>query len=412
MTSARRRSRTGLTAAGVAAVLVVGLAPPASASHHHGPSARAVAAGKAAVATRERQVARAAARLAAAQQQMQRLAGAAEVAVEAFDAARVRQQAAADAVDAARLVLRTAGHRVAVAKARVGRFGAAAYMSGGMSSVDAMLTSDGPESLLYRVGTLEVISRSQRDATQELDAARVYQLSVERQAQVVLTRAQRAAEAAGRARVHAQQAVQRQVSVLHTVRAQRQHLTALLRQARRHASALERARLAALARARARAAAQAAARAAARAAQQATSSPPPVAGATGDVAGTVSAATAQQAVRAAESQIGKPYQWGAAGPNSYDCSGLVMWAYAQVGVTLDHWTGYQWQEGAHVSTSALRPGDLVFFATNTNDPNTIHHVGMFIGSGEMVEAPYTGADVRISSIWRPDLIGAVRPYNR
>jgi peptidoglycan DL-endopeptidase RipA len=89
-----------------------------------------------------------------------------------------------------------------------------------------------------------------------------------------------------------------------------------------------------------------------------------------------------------------------------------MWAYAQVGVTLDHWTGYQWEEGARVATSAVRPGDLVFFATNTNDPNTIHHVGMVIGNGEMVEAPYTGANVRISSYWRPDLIGAVRPYNR
>jgi len=130
------------------------------------------------------------------------------------------------------------------------------------------------------------------------------------------------------------------------------------------------------------------------------------------VPGTVSAATEQQAVNYAESQIGKPYQWGAAGPDSYDCSGLVMWAYAHVGVTLDHWTGYQWQEGAHIATSALRPGDLLFFATDTSDPNTIHHVGIYIGSGQMVEAPYTGANVRISSAWRPDLIGAVRPYDR
>ena len=130
------------------------------------------------------------------------------------------------------------------------------------------------------------------------------------------------------------------------------------------------------------------------------------------MAGTVSAATEQQAVNYAESQIGKPYQWGAAGPDRYDCSGLVMWAYAHAGVTLDHWTGYQWQEGARIATSALRPGDLVFFATDTSDPNTIHHVGMYIGNGQMVEAPYTGANVRISSAWRPDLIGAIRPYDR
>lgn len=390
------------------AALLAGLAPPAEATHHPGPSARDVAAGKAAVTKREHQVARAVDLLAAARQKAARLADAAEVAVEAFNAARVRQQAAAEAVAAARLVLRAAGHRVTTAKARVGRFGAVAYMTGGMSTVDAMLGSDGPDSLLYRVGTLEVIAQSQRDATQALDAARVYQVSVERQAQVVLARARQAAAAAATARGKAQHAVQRQVSVVHAVGARRQHLATLLAEARRHASALERARLAAIARARA----QAAARAAARAAKQATSSQPLSGGATGTVSGTVSAATEQQAVSYAESQIGKPYQWGAAGPDSYDCSGLVMWAYAHVGVTLDHWTGYQWQEGARIATSSVRPGDLLFFATDTSDPNTIHHVGIYIGNGQMVEAPYTGANVRISGAWRPDLIGAVRPYDR
>jgi cell wall-associated NlpC family hydrolase len=400
--------RTGLIAAATAAALLAGLTPPAAASHHPGPSARAVAAGKAAVAQREHQVARAVDRLAAARQEAHRLADAAEVAVEAFNAARVRQRAAADAVAAARLVLNAAGHRVARAKARVGRFGAAAYMSGGLASVDAMFNADGPESLLYRVGTLEVISRSQRDATQALDAARVYQLSVERQARVVLGRARQAAAAAATARTQAQGAVQRQVTVVQAVRLRQRQLTTLLSTARRHASALERARLAAIARARARAAA----RTAARAARQATSGQPLSGGAAGAVAGTVSAATEQQAVHYAESQIGKPYQWGAAGPDSYDCSGLVMWAYAHVGVALDHWTGYQWQEGARIATSALRAGDLMFFATDTSDPNTIHHVGIYIGNGQMVEAPYTGANVRISSAWRPDLIGAVRPYDR
>ena len=390
------------------AALLAGLEPPAAASHHPGPSARDVAAGKAAVARREHQVARAVDRLAAAQQESKRLADVAEVAVEAFNAARVRRQAAAEAVSAARLVLRAAGHRVAAARATVGRYGAVAYMTGGMSTVDAMLSADGPDSMLYRVGTLEVIAQSQRDATQALDAARVYQVSVERQAQIVLGRARQAAADAATARGKAQLAVHRQISVVHAVSARRQHLTALLTQARRHASALERARLAAIARARA----AAAARAAARAARQATSAAPVAGGATGTVAGTVSAATQQRAVNYAESQIGKPYQWGAAGPDSYDCSGLVMWAYAHVGVTLDHWTGYQWQEGARIATSAVRPGDLLFFATDTSDPNTIHHVGIYIGSGQMVEAPYTGANVRISSAWRPDLIGAVRPYDR
>ena len=62
--------------------------------------------------------------------------------------------------------------------------------------------------------------------------------------------------------------------------------------------------------------------------------------------------------------------------------------------------------------SALREGDLLFFATDTSDPNTIHHVGMYVGNGQMIEAPYTGANVRYSDAFRPDLIGAVRFFNR
>jgi cell wall-associated NlpC family hydrolase len=89
-----------------------------------------------------------------------------------------------------------------------------------------------------------------------------------------------------------------------------------------------------------------------------------------------------------------------------------MWAYDQVGVHLEHFTGDQWTEGAHVSQSELRPGDLVFFATNTADPSTIHHVGMYVGNGEMVDAPFTGANVRYDPAFRSDYIGAVRPYQQ
>jgi len=110
------------------------------------------------------------------------------------------------------------------------------------------------------------------------------------------------------------------------------------------------------------------------------------------------------------SQLGKPYLWGGAGPDSYDCSGLTMEAWARAGVPLLHYTGYQWEEGPHVPLDQLQRGDLVFFATNTSDPATIHHVGIYIGNDMMVDAPYTGASVRIDSIHAPGgLIGAVRP---
>jgi cell wall-associated NlpC family hydrolase len=87
-----------------------------------------------------------------------------------------------------------------------------------------------------------------------------------------------------------------------------------------------------------------------------------------------------------------------------------MDAWAQAGVELLHYTGYQWEEGPHVPLNQLQRGDLLFYATNTADPSTIHHVGIYIGDGMMVDAPYTGAFVRIDSIYQPGgLIGAVRP---
>lgn len=123
-----------------------------------------------------------------------------------------------------------------------------------------------------------------------------------------------------------------------------------------------------------------------------------------------SAAQGNIAANWALSQLGKPYQWGAAGPNSYDCSGLALQAWARAGVRLLHWTGYQWVSGPHVPLDRLRRGDLVFFAYNAADPATIHHVGIYIGNGLMVDAPYTGAFVEIDSIYAVGgLIGATRP---
>lgn len=112
---------------------------------------------------------------------------------------------------------------------------------------------------------------------------------------------------------------------------------------------------------------------------------------------------AQAAVDAALSQLGKPYRWGASGPDSYDCSGLTMWAWARGGVSLPHNSGMQYNATARVDRSDIEPGDLLFFGS------PIHHVGMYIGNGQMVEAPYSGSQVRIGSISRSDYVGAGRP---
>jgi cell wall-associated NlpC family hydrolase len=104
--------------------------------------------------------------------------------------------------------------------------------------------------------------------------------------------------------------------------------------------------------------------------------PPPGSGAAG-------------AIAAAETRLGDPYVWGAAGPTSFDCSGLVQWAYAQVGISLPHYSGSQYDDGIKIPMSDLEPGDLVFFA-NPGD-----HVAIYIGGGQIIEAPHTGDVVHI-----------------
>ncbi len=109
-----------------------------------------------------------------------------------------------------------------------------------------------------------------------------------------------------------------------------------------------------------------------------------------------------QALRWALSRRGDPYVWGAAGPSSFDCSGLVLWAYAKVGISLPHFTGDQWNMGVHVGRNQLEPGDLVFFYPD------IGHVGLYIGSGLMVDAPDFGEVVQVQPIMWSVYVGAVR----
>jgi cell wall-associated NlpC family hydrolase len=109
---------------------------------------------------------------------------------------------------------------------------------------------------------------------------------------------------------------------------------------------------------------------------------------------------AAAAVAFARSQLGKPYQWGAAGPDSYDCSGLTMRAWQAGGKSLPHYAAGQYSDTAHVPISQLQPGDLVFFGSD------LHHVGIYVGGGNMIDAPHSGAVVRYDAIYWPDL----QPY--
>jgi cell wall-associated NlpC family hydrolase len=109
------------------------------------------------------------------------------------------------------------------------------------------------------------------------------------------------------------------------------------------------------------------------------------------------------AAKKACSLIGKPYIWAAAGPNGYDCSGLTLTAWATAGVTLRHYTNWQWSDTKPVSRADLRPGDLVFFFKD------LHHMGMYVGGGWMVHAPQTGDHVRMAKVDVLPIAGFRRP---
>jgi peptidoglycan DL-endopeptidase CwlO len=114
-------------------------------------------------------------------------------------------------------------------------------------------------------------------------------------------------------------------------------------------------------------------------------------------------AGAATAVAEALRQLGKPYVFGAAGPNSFDCSGLTQWAWGKAGVSMDHYTGAQWNAFPHVPLDEIQPGDLVFLRVD------LGHMGMYIGGGEFIHAPHTGDVVRIAKISGARIAGVVRP---
>ncbi|MGH9249463.1 MAG: NlpC/P60 family protein [Acidimicrobiales bacterium] len=111
-----------------------------------------------------------------------------------------------------------------------------------------------------------------------------------------------------------------------------------------------------------------------------------------------SASAAQRAIDYARSQLGKPYRWGAAGPDAFDCSGLTMRAWQRGGTSLPHWSVAQARAVTRVSYANLRPGDLVFWSDNGQASGT-YHVGLYIGGGRMIHAPRPGKVVEIESVF-------------
>jgi cell wall-associated NlpC family hydrolase len=457
--AAGRRTR-GLAVAALVLALVASLAPGASADNRDPvfPSQAEVDASKGTVAQKADQVGQIEAQLAAASVRADRLATDVARAVEAYNGARFRLQQAIEAALAAQQAAEAARAQVETARTELGRFAAAAYRSGGdLGGLSTFLVAAGPRDLISRAAALQSIGDSRRQALENLRSAQAYATVLDNRAATLLARRQVAAQRVERAKAAAESRLEIQRQAVGQIAAQRQSLVRALATARHTSVRLERARQAGLEQARAEAARKAAERAAAlaarkaaaaaaaqaaedarraeaerarrdqeqraadakKAADQSASDPAPAQGNGGGApepsapsppsgSSSGSASGAEAAIDFAMAQMGKPYEWGADGPSTYDCSGLVMRAWQQGGVSLPHYSVAQYAQSQPVALSDLRRGDLVFFASGS-DYQSIYHVGLYIGSGQMIEAPYTGENVRISSIWRSSLFGAARP---
>jgi cell wall-associated NlpC family hydrolase len=139
-------------------------------------------------------------------------------------------------------------------------------------------------------------------------------------------------------------------------------------------------------------------------------------------AGAGSASAVETAIAAARQYLGTIYSWGGgslsgpsmgwgidAGVVGFDCSGLTRYAYAQAGITIPRNSTAQYLQLPKVSRSDLQRGDLVFWATDTSSPSTIHHVAIYLGNGSILEAPESGSAIRITSMRWTGFIGGARP---
>jgi cell wall-associated NlpC family hydrolase len=395
-----------LAAAVVSAVLSSTLASVPADAHPVYPSKQKVNAAKAAVRGKAAQVKAIEAQLAQAAAEVEAAQNAAETAAEFYNFQMGKLADATTAAQAAQAEAAAAARKAGLAQTQIGKLAAEAYMNGGMGNLAAIVSSGGPDQVLDRAAGLQVVSGIRQQTLAEASQVKVVAKILQQKAAVALARQQAAAEAAAKAKAAAEAQAAAAAAKKIAVAKQQTTLIAQLAQLQRISVAHAHQRQAGLAKARAEAKARAARLAALRAARAHSGS----GGGGGGGWSTGTRAGGRVAVGYAYAQLGKWYLWGAAGPSRFDCSGLTMRAWQRAGVYLPHYSVAQYQITAHVPVASARPGDLIFYANNTSDPGSIHHVAIYIGGGRMIEAPHTGAQVRISSIWRSGLMAyAGRP---
>ncbi|MEI8055905.1 MAG: C40 family peptidase [Actinomycetes bacterium] len=444
---AAKRSRRWLDVSAsllISALLAGGLTAPAVASPHHPkPSAADVQRARAAAVDARTRVAQARADYSSAVHELSQVDARLELVVEKWNEAQAQADQAQQALDVA-LVAETSARGVArSAQVDVDRLAVASYqvgadLSGGLGELAAVIDSafapGGISGLVDRTTDVGLIAGHHR---QQLTAAVTSRLDAEqtsRQRALISAQVQarQADVATALASVRGEESAQR--SAVAALSATRDAAMAVLTKALGKAATLAQERADALAaEAAARARAEAAARleaarlARARAAANAHGGGTGSAGSSsggGQTTGSggghyrpwpqggsyTTAAQRLGAVAFARAQLGKPYVAGTNGPNSYDCSGLTSAAYRSVGVSMIHYSQAQFAAGEKIPISQLQVGDLVFFATDTTDWRTIHHVAIYAGNGQMIEAPHTGDHVKVWTIWLNDLVPfGVRP---
>ena len=425
----RVRSAAAVLAVLLTAVLASTLLAPVSTAAPRKPTtptAAQVAAAKAAAAAASSGLLRAQQQEDDATAQLDALDAKVEALVEAWNGARADSEAAALALAKARGRADAAAIAATSAQGDVDRLAAASYqvgadLSGGLgewaSVLDSAFRDDGVAGLTDRVAAVGQVAADRQHKIESASALRFTALQAQLQAESAATALAASEDAAQAAFVAVQDAQKAQQSEVARLTAQRDAAATLLRSARSHASVLAKARMDALRKAeaerRARAA-RAAAEAARRAQQQHSGGGRPPVDSGGsrqwpDGTSTTTAAQRRAAIAFARAQLGKPYVAGGRGLDNYDCSGLTSAAYIHAGFPMIAYSKTQYASYAKIPVTQLQPGDLVFYAFDTSDWLTIHHVGMYVGGGQMIEAPHTGAQVRYASIWRADLIGAGRP---
>jgi cell wall-associated NlpC family hydrolase len=261
----------------------------------------------------------------------------------------------------------------------------ALYVSGTPTTLDVLAGAKSLSQVIDRAEAAQAMS--QQDTSLGLNALHLEQVVQKRQHELTQLRAKRAS---------AVRRIASEKQQIQSALARQKHLLASIHTSI-HQLQVEEARREAAQRAAAEARLRAIAAAAAAANQAQTNSFPTIPPVLGTGSGH------PEAARIALRYLGVPYVWGGASPSGFDCSGLVMYVYAQLGISLPHYTVSQWDVTQPISTSQMQPGDLVFF-------DGLGHVGIYIGGGQFVDAPHTGSVVRIDSLaaWGGSFDGARR----